>query len=70
MNRAKNATARKLTRAAAGTPISEAAVQPAFVSSIAQMMVENPMIEPTDRSMPPSRMTMVMPVATNPVIET
>jgi hypothetical protein len=48
----------------------DAAVQPDLVSSIAQMMVAKPMTEPTDRSMPPSRMTMVMPVATRPVIET
>ena len=36
----------------------EAAVQPDLVSSMAQMIVEKPMTEPTDKSMPPSRMTM------------
>ena len=68
--RARNATATKPTAAAAGTPMMEAAVQPALVSSMAQTMVENPITEPTDRSMPPSRITMVIPVATRPVIET
>ena len=37
---------------------------------MAQMIVEKPMTEPTDKSMPPSRMTRVMPVATRPVIDT
>ena len=37
---------------------------------MAQMMVEKPMTEPTDKSIPPSRMTRVMPVATRPVIDT
>ena len=37
---------------------------------MAQMIVEKPITEPTDRSMPPSRMTRVMPVATRPVIDT
>ena len=60
----------KLTATAAGTPMIDAAVQPDLVSSIAQMMVEKPMTEPTDKSMPPSRMTIVMPVATKPVIDT
>lgn len=59
-----------LTSVAAGTPITAAAVQPGLVSSIAQITVEKPMTEPTDKSMPPSRMTIVMPVATRPVIET
>jgi hypothetical protein len=50
--------------------MTDAEVQPGLVSSIAQITVEKPMTEPTDKSIPPSRMTMVMPVATNPVIET
>jgi hypothetical protein len=70
MKRASSTTAAELTATAAGTPITEAAVQPGLVSSIAQMTVANPITEPTDRSMPPSRMTMVIPVATRPVIET
>ncbi len=37
---------------------------------MAHMIVEKPIIEPTDKSMPPSRMTRVMPVATRPVIDT
>ena len=55
---------------AAGTPMIAAGVHPGLVRSIAQMIVEQPITEPTDRSMPPSRMTMVIPVATRPVIET
>ena len=47
-----------------------AGVQPVLVSSIAQMTEEQPMTDPTDRSMPPSRMTIVIPVATRPVIDT
>ena len=68
--RAASATAAPPTRIAAGTPMTDAAVQPGLVSSIAQITVEKPITEPTDRSMPPSRMTMVIPVATSPVIET
>ena len=70
MNRARKATARKPTSVAAGTAKIEAVVHPDCVSSIAQTIVEKPITEPTDRSMPPSRMTMVIPVATRPVIDT
>ena len=55
---------------AAGTPMIAAGVHPGLVRSIAQMTDEQPITEPTDRSMPPSRMTMVIPVATRPVIDT
>ncbi len=47
-----------------------AGVHPGVVRSIAQMTDEHPMTDPTDRSMPPRRMTMVIPVATRPVIDT
>ena len=50
--------------------MTAAAVHPGLVSSMAQMIVEQPMTEPTDRSIPPRRMTIVMPVATRPVIDT
>ena len=50
--------------------MTAAGVHPGRVRSIAQMIVEQPMTDPTDRSMPPRRMTIVMPVATRPVIET
>ena len=63
-------TAKPMAIVAAGTPMIEAGVHPGLVRSIAQTIVEQPMTEPTDRSMPPSRMTMVIPVATRPVIET
>ena len=69
-NRTRKAAAKPVATAAAGTLMIAAAVHPGLVRSIAQMTVEHPMTEPTDRSMPPSRMTMVMPVATRPVIET
>ena len=55
---------------AAGTPMTAAAVHPFSVRSIAQMTDEQPITDPTERSMPPSRMTMVIPVATSPVTDT
>ncbi len=70
MKWASAATARKATIPAAGTPMTAAAVQPAWVSSMAETTVPKAMTEPTERSMPPIRMTMVMPVAAKPVIAT
>ena len=47
-----------------------AAVQPAWVSSMPVITEPKAITEPTDRSMPPVRITMVIPTATRPVIET
>ena len=43
---------------------------PRIENAVAEMTDEQPMTEPTERSMPPSKMTIVMPVATRPVIDT
>jgi hypothetical protein len=68
--RAKKPTASATAIVAKGTPMTAAGVHPGRVRSIAQMTEEQPITEPTERSMPPSRMTMVIPVATRPVIDT
>ena len=53
-----------------GRPRIEAPVQPASVRSIEQTTEPRAMVEPTERSMPPVRMTSVMPTATMPLLET
>ncbi len=47
-----------------------AGVSPGTVSSIAQTTEQIAISEPTERSMPPVRMTAVMPVAIRPVVDT
>ena len=51
-------------------PCTAAGVQPGWVSSMAQSTEPSAITEPTERSMPPVRITSVMPTATSPVIET
>ena len=58
------------TRKVMGRAMPAATVKPGCVSSNAASTVPRARIEPTDRSMPPIRITMVMPTATRPVIET
>ena len=53
-----------------GIETTAAVVQPSIVSSMAQSTDPSARIEPTDRSMPPVRMTSVIPTATMPLLDT
>jgi hypothetical protein len=64
------ATTTKAVSVASGIAIVALAVQPAWVSKAAVMTEPNASVEPTERSMPPVRITIVIPTATRPVTET
>jgi hypothetical protein len=53
-----------------GSDRNVALVHPSSVSSMAHKTEPRAMIEPTERSMPPVRITRVMPTATIPLLET
>ncbi len=53
-----------------GIEITAAEVQPSMVRSMAHSTEPRARIEPTERSMPPVRITSVMPTATIPLLET
>ena len=58
------------TIASMGIAVAEALVQPCKVKSMAEYIVPRERSEPTERSIPPVRITRVIPTATIPMMET